>query len=288
MATVVGTSPAVPVQPSSGGVPVGSGLPAPSVVPFPVGAAGAGAVLPPVVTYMDRNGNSLNATGQEQILATFAIDPTRWTAYQQARKRLYPYQGCEMPSVMCCVVPWVAHFVVFAPCLWCIATVGRCTGCLSYQEEPLPHWHRQALTITNFGVRGYRKNEASGAWEPQAITWDGFSFDKVMVGRALGSMDSRCVVGMPNQLAPDVDASLAVPIGTGCLLPCCAYLFCAQDIPGYYKLVVPSNGTHVVGHGEHRRHVINAVIELPALEGEPDAILNLMRQTMQGMGFLAS
>jgi hypothetical protein len=95
-------------------------------------------------------------------METYSIDAHQWKRREDAAYKASFVQRCLFPPEMCCVVPWVIHFVVFSPILWIIPTLTNI--CIQYKKKPYPKIAEKALTLTENGIRGYQDFEAQ---EPQ-------------------------------------------------------------------------------------------------------------------------
>ena len=122
---------------------------------------------------------------------------------------------------------------------------------------------------------------SGGEWKPQALTWGGINVDNIQVAKADGS-GKRCLWETTGSL----DHELNCVLGFGLLLPCCYFVCCKGYAPDYYTITIPSKTTHREGSGKHRRTVLDAWIELKAMAGDADTIVNLIKQRSGSLGGL--
>jgi hypothetical protein len=97
-----------------------------------------------------------------RVMETYSIDAHQWKRREDAAYKASFVQRCLAPPELCCVVPWMIHFVFFSPIIWIIPTLTNL--CFRYKKKPYPEIAEEVLTMTEIGIRGY---EDLGAQIPQ-------------------------------------------------------------------------------------------------------------------------
>lgn len=226
------------------------------------------AALPPEHAALARatflTGTGGRVGGATSVFDSFAIDEDLWRAANAHKKSLHACSG-KLPkfaAMMACTPPWVAHVVLFSPCLWCIPMLCNVV-CCHYVDEDFEHKNR-ALVLTNAGVAGFGPGPT---FREEFLAWDGFSIDAVGVNK----YDQQGYHAPIPKLVFDDPYSIA--FGAGCLLPCCAIPCCQPKVPGLYHAQITS--IHQTRYGKHRKPT--AIIDLVGLKASPEAVLSALK-----------
>jgi hypothetical protein len=230
--------------------------------------AGFAAAQPRLPPYSDRHGKRHLPLASERTTHQLGLDHGQWARYQRERaKPVMRYLEATGGEEADCVLPWcvinlpikVLSYILLPPWLLCVGA----------KEAPLPPWHARALVFTDTGVRG---RNSSGF--PTAIRWDAVDVETGVQIHRPERAPGCCRFADGNDCDPQHHGwrnhgskDLACNVGVGLLLPCCMVKCRQQTLPGFYRLIIHSQGNA----GE--RHAIE-VLGLP--EGTEDTVMRLL------------
>ena len=182
---------------------------------------------------------------RDDILYTVSIDKNIWNKYQRGAARTHPFRkGCQMSEVLC-VVPWVIHQIVFAPCLWCLPLIYT-LSCSPYGEKEIPEFAEDALVFTKYGVHSF--DPEGSTTQRIGIKWENVDKANINIVKGKQMSDLHCKVGV------------------GCLSPCWIYnCGCFADVDDVYSVSVSSSFTstsfEVAGLGVNDETILDKVEE---------------------------
>jgi hypothetical protein len=216
--------------------------------------------LPP---YSDRHGKRHLPLASERTTHQLGLDHGQWARYQRERARLVTSalgtDVCEAGTDQCCVLPCCVLTnsinALYVPWRLCAGT----------KEAPLPPWHAKALVFTDTGVRG---RNSSGF--PTAIRWDAVDVETGVEIHRPERAPGCCRFadssdwGYEKHGSKDLAYNVGVGLGVG---PCCMVKCRQQTLPGFYRLVIRSQGN------AEERYAIE-VLGLP--EGTEDTVMGLL------------
>jgi hypothetical protein len=191
------------------------------------------------------------------------------------------------------VPPWTAHFIFFCPMV--LAPQICNLFCYPHKDMEFPPWADHALIVTDKGVVGRRQMRPDGQQakrqamyarynlevspyerDVNAIAWDGFDVDKIVVRRYAEDKGCYWKQGMCDCYAEHNDP-LSYALGFGLFVPCCWKVLCNPTTPGLYRAKIMSDHTTTVSSGESSATYSTAQISLIALARSPDDLVASLR-----------
>ena len=181
--------------------------------------------------YTHRDGHT--TTEASPIREVVDVSPATLDAFNKAAAEMHVWAWCNKApdwtkaaakSAGPCVPPWTVHWLVFAPCVWCVPMLWRC--CHPREERIAP-----PLTLTSAGLH-------DGV---QGLGWDNIGQMTL-----LKTQDVSCGQWSSGDSLEGSSTELACALGCGVCVACCHVMICNRHVPGYFSIHIRSKGTHQV------------------------------------------
>ena len=182
--------------------------------------------------YTHRDGHTTSEASP--IREVIVVSPATLDEFNKAAAEMHVWAWCNKAPGLCgpraaqshgaCVLPWTVHWLVFAPCVWCVPMLWR--SCHPREERIAP-----PLTLTSAGLH-------DGV---QGLGWDNIGQMTL-----LKTQDVSCGQWSSGDSLEGSSTELACALGCGVCAACCHVMICNRHVPGYFSILINSQSTHQV------------------------------------------